>query len=104
MNKKLAEDFVGKSTSFTSKEVDLDKSTHFSSQIRFYNGVSLNATCVIEVSNDFDIWVAMPNTQKTLSGASGVEFYDLQTSSNYVRISITISGGSSDFELDWFIK
>lgn len=107
--KKYSRDYTEQTDSFT-QEIDIDNARNFSLQFRTANGTvdpgdEFTGTCKLQISNDFDLWTDIATTEKTITGASYSFFFDnFTTNASHVRISVTITLGSADFELDWCIK
>lgn len=107
--KKIAKDLFTQSTSFT-QEVDLDASRNISLQFRTSNGTTalgneFTGTCKLQITNDFDVWFDVAGTSQTISGVSFSHIFDnISTNASHIRIEVTITKGSADFEIDWVIK
>jgi hypothetical protein len=88
---------------FISSIVDLDnREGEFSISIRYDNGVGLNMTTSIELSNtplDGNSWVLLADSDLIQNDASGNIVYDLGgTGLSYLRVKIVVASGSCDLQ------
>jgi len=89
--------------SFTSEVVDLDnREGEFSITVAYDNGVGLNMTTSIELTNTPLIegsWTLLEDSDLIQTDASGNIMYDIGgTGLSYMRIKIVVSSGSCDVQ------
>ena len=70
------------------------------------NGSSLDVDVVVEVSNkDTDArYVELPSTVTNLTTDSGSCAFSVVSGHKFMRLKITVTGGSADFSADVFSK
>ena len=74
-----------------------NRQDEFSVQIDYDNGVSVDMILVLEVSNDNVTFV--PMASQAIVDASGTHIFDAAgTGTTYLRVSITVNGGSIDLQ------
>jgi hypothetical protein len=103
---KDSETQLNQNATFYSKMINLEDNSSVSVQISTSNGSSFTGTSTVQVSNNYTKgWVDLTDTTVSISVASNIQIYDItETSAAYVRIKITITAGSADFDFAWMIK
>ena len=71
----------------------------FSVQVVWTNGTAVNMALTVELSNDSTNFVPITATSQTITSASGTHMFDMQTGAEFLRVAITVTGGSADFSI-----
>ena len=87
-------------STYTSEVIDLDnREGEFSITIDYNNGVGLNMTTSLEVSNNLTSWTMIEDSDLIQTDASGNIVYDLGgTGLSYMRVKIVVAAGSCDLQ------
>lgn len=101
---KLLQTYTGKTADFSAVTIDVELFRYFSAHVKLTNVTATSVTSFVEVSNDGETWIELPETQSVLSSAEPLGFYDLVTGASMVRVSFTIPDGSTDIEINYTIK
>lgn len=103
MSRKKEKVYLSQSASFETEKVDLENFTRVSVQTVVTNAAALNASIVLQLSNDYESWVDVADTTTAIT-ANGTNLFDVETGAGFARVKITFTGGSADFEFDWVMK
>jgi hypothetical protein len=95
---KVEQTYLAKSSSFNSDVVTKEESYRVSCQVNLSNGSGFTGTSALEVSNDLENWVEIPDSNVAITDMS---FYDITSAAAYIRVKLIISAGSADFNIDW---
>lgn len=90
-------------STFTSDVIDLDnREGEFSITMQYDNGVGLNMTTSLELTNTPEIelsWGMRPDSDFIQTDASGSLLYDIGgTGLSYMRVKIVVAAGSCDLQ------
>jgi len=97
---KVEQTYVAKSATFSADEVNIEANLNCSCQINLINSSSFSGSSIIQVSNDLETWVDLPNSEELLTDCN---FYDIQSAAAFVRVKIVFLSGSADFNIDWLL-
>lgn len=104
MSAKYEQTELEQSADFYSDVINLEDHSMFAAQCNVANGDTFTGTVTLQVTNDFDNWVDVA-TASALSGTSDSQLFDaVQSSAGYARLSIVVTTGSADFNIDWVLK
>ena len=103
IKKHLIETTESINSEFVSVPVDLDnREGEFSITIGYDNGVGLNMTTTLEVTNDYEdegSWTTVEDSDLVQTDASGNIVYDLGgIGLSYIRVKIEVDAGSCDLQ------
>lgn len=88
---------VAVTTDYTSEVIDIsNREDEFSVQVGYENGVGVDCTIAVEVSNDGINFAVIDDVDKTDDGSSGHLFDFGGTGTAYLRVTITMNSGSLD--------
>jgi asparagine N-glycosylation enzyme membrane subunit Stt3 len=103
MSKKVEQTYLAQSATFTSGHVIKESSLNLTCQINLKNGSSFTGNTTMQVSNDLETWIDIPDSEVSLTGITNSNFYDTQTASAYVRVKVTVLTGDGDINIDWLL-
>lgn len=79
-----------------SQQLD-DRFGAFSVFVKYENGVSVDMSIAIQLSNNNEDWATVDETIVPVTDDSGTVLYDINGSgTQYLRVLITVNGGSID--------
>lgn len=104
MLQKLKQEYLAKTADFECEEIDMDLYKYFCAQVNVLNPSSLAGTMTLQVSNNLNEWVDIPDTETEISDSEILVFYDVVTGSSSIRIVADITAGTADFEIHYVLK
>lgn len=85
----------------TSRSVNLGETEGpISIMAAWENGVSVDMTLSLLVSNNNVHFTEIPDSVQTISGATGVHMWDLYTGVEFVKVQILVTGGSATLYIE----
>jgi CRISPR/Cas system CMR-associated protein Cmr1 (group 7 of RAMP superfamily) len=100
VSSKVEQEYQSQGATFSTELVNIEESFNCSCQINLINSSSFSGSSVIQVSNDLETWVDLPNSEEILTDCN---FYDIQSAAAFVRVKIVFLSGSADFNIDWLL-
>lgn len=100
VSSKVEQSYLAVGSTFSTAPVIMENHLNCACQINLQNASGFVATSTIEVSNDLQNWIEMPNSEEDL--VDNV-FYDIQSATAYIRVKVTVSSGTSDINIDWVL-
>lgn len=97
---KVEQTYLAKSSTFQGDEVNIEINFHCSCQINLTSSSGFSGSSFIQVSNDLETWIDLPNSEEVLTDCN---FYDIQSAAAFVRVKIVFLSGSADFNIDWLL-
>lgn len=68
-------------------------------QINWDSGVAVNMQLSLQFSNDLVNWVDVSGSEQPISAATGSHLWDIETGAEFVRVLVTVTGGSATFSV-----
>ena len=100
MSSKIEQVYQSQGATFSAQLVNIERNLNFSCQINLINSSGFTGSSVVQVSNDLETWVDLPNSEEILTDCN---FYDIQSAAAFVRVKIVFLSGSADFNIDWLL-
>lgn len=100
MSSKVEQEYLSQGATFSADKVNIESNFNCSCQINLSNSSGFSGSSVIQVSNDLETWVDLPNSEEALTDCN---FYDIQSAAAFVRVKIVFLAGSADFNIDWLL-
>lgn len=100
MSSKVEQEYQSQGTTFSADLVNIESNLNCSCQINLSNSSGFSGSSVIQVSNDLETWIDLPNSEEALTDCN---FYDIQSAAAFVRVKIVFLSGSADFNIDWLL-
>jgi hypothetical protein len=97
---KVEQSYLNQSSSFEGDTVNIEVNLNCSCQINLTNSSGFSGSSIIQVSNDLETWIDLPNSETVLTDCN---FYDVQSAAAFVRVKIVFLSGSADFNIDWLL-
>jgi allantoicase len=69
----------------------------FALQVSWAGGSSVDMALSLELSNDKTNWVEIPTSIVAITAAADTHIWDIQSGAQFVRIKVTVTGGSATF-------
>lgn len=63
------------------------------------SGVAVNMQLSLQFSNDLVNWVDVSGSEQAISDVSGSHLWDVETGAEFVRVLVTVTGGSATFSV-----